>query len=1323
MANRIQIKSSQTRQAVDPLLRVDVLSEYAPVRNIANTTLRQAAQLATTAIGAKAAAVCWVSSNTVRLVTTYGMGANRLARSLPKDFYWFAPSKAQYSSEDSVLAQIQGFLGLDSYKFLISLPLWSYSGHVMGSLLILDETVRRLEDEQLELLTGIADLAMDSINAALFMQLNSKIGAAVPDADLTLSHALRQARESMVMFELDGTVTAWNSGAEEIFGYPSQRMLGQSIQAIIPNSDQAAFLQLINQVQHKFIAPREVMRLHQSGFRVLVRSSIQAIRNAGGAVVGILEICGVPTDTLRAATTEQFQSLVQNLPMIFLQTDIRGCLTFIEGHVPSRYRGQNIQMLGMSVAEVFADIPMLLPTLNRALQGESLHLVLSWHGRSFETWIVPLLQNSRLVGCNVLALDISQQLQTAAQLEQTQSDLETVINQLPMLLVKADLQGQITSIHGGALNKVRAAHIISERRASVGNALAEDLSESNGALELFARASGGERVNGLVHWRDQIFDSWIEPTFEAGKPSGTLAIALDVTERMNSQSRLLELSKRIEQLLDSLPILAIAIDLNGCITLLEGKGVMHFGGQENAEQLLGLSLNQIFQNDATIANLVESALEGGEFNAAFDFMGLEIEVFVRPILQAGRLVGSNAIVLDTSAVSQVRLEKRQALEELMQTKTALAQEQAFALTVLETIEQGVTVKNGAGEMQYVSPVLARMLGYEPEELLGTKMTDLTVPGQEIRLQHALEDRRDGWQTTYQVDLLRKDGQVRTLEITGYPMRNTQGQLTGNSVAVGRDITFELEQQIQMQAVQNQLEQERQYTVAIANTIQHGLVIFDTQQVAQYLNPALVQMLGYTVADLQNIKTTDLIPPEDLHIFADTVALRRAGQSSAFRIRVRHQDGRILHIEGYGSPRFDTDGQFIGTIVSLQNITQQLALEQATHRARRELERESRNALLVANSITDGLLFIGADDVVQYANPAILKMLGGVGSKSVVGSRSVKWVASQDIAKITEEYQLIFSGQTRNFRIQLKTGLPRSVFVDITSYPRMETGQFNGSIVVLRDISAELEPQDFLETQALELHQSEQRYRQLYEQSQLQSRHLALIDTIHRAASFAKTTQELIKAIVESISQTLDIPMVSIYLVKDNKLVQQHAVGYSSTIVSHDLDKGGVMARSVKTRQTMLIDDASSEPDFVHLSGKIQSELCVPIMTQNAVLGVINLESEEIAAFTTQDAQLIAQIAERIRHSIEITRALDDLRLLNQKRLDGNKASSGSHQIILPSIEAALGFMQGVGGTQHFIAGFENHANLPDKKLTLVGRGFTVIVMEGSLKQYFKVMQG
>ena len=54
---------------------------------------------------------------------------------------------------------------------------------------------------------------------------------------------------------------------------------------------------------------------------------------------------------------------------------------------------------------------------------------------------------------------------------------------------------------------------------------------------------------------------------------------------------------------------------------------------------------------------------------------------------------------------------------------------------------------------------------------------------------------------------------------------------------------------------------------------------------------------------------------------------------------------------------------------------------------------------------------------------------------------------------------------------------------------------------------------------------------------------------------------------------------------------------------------GVIGRTARTRETQFIRDVSTDPDFLRASYEVKSEIAVPLLKDENVLGVLNVEVE------------------------------------------------------------------------------------------------------------------
>ena len=111
------------------------------------------------------------------------------------------------------------------------------------------------------------------------------------DRVLALAGIVETTGDAVVAARLDRTVTAWNSGAENLFGYTADEMLGESVQRIVPPGDTTSLqLNLDHMLEKGRMHTYEVKRQRKDGSLVDVQITLSPLRDDSGEVVGISSI-------------------------------------------------------------------------------------------------------------------------------------------------------------------------------------------------------------------------------------------------------------------------------------------------------------------------------------------------------------------------------------------------------------------------------------------------------------------------------------------------------------------------------------------------------------------------------------------------------------------------------------------------------------------------------------------------------------------------------------------------------------------------------------------------------------------------------------------------------------------------------------------------------------------------------------------------------------------------------------------------------------------------------------------------------------------------
>jgi len=94
---------------------------------------------------------------------------------------------------------------------------------------------------------------------------------------------------------------------------------------------------------------------------------------------------------------------------------------------------------------------------------------------------------------------------------------------------------------------------------------------------------------------------------------------------------------------------------------------------------------------------------------------------------------------------------------------------------------------------------------------------------------------------------------------------------------------------------------------------------------------------------------------------------------------------------------------------------------------------------------------------------------------------------------------------------------------------------------------------------------------------------------------------------------------------------------------------GIIGHVIHTGETVLAPDVRLDPRYVAGRAATRSELAVPIVSQTGVIGCLNLESDRVAAFTADDAELLQFFASAASLSIE--KALLHRQVLEKQRIE------------------------------------------------------------------------
>jgi PAS domain S-box-containing protein len=146
-------------------------------------------------------------------------------------------------------------------------------------------------DTMLERATLVASVLASAAVAVFFgLRLAHELGRR-HERLLALAGIVETTGDAVVAARLDRTITAWNSGAERLFGYTAEEMIGGSVSRIVPPGDRHSLQDNLEQMLRKNgMHTYEVERQRKDGSLVDVQITLSPLRDDKGQVVGISSI-------------------------------------------------------------------------------------------------------------------------------------------------------------------------------------------------------------------------------------------------------------------------------------------------------------------------------------------------------------------------------------------------------------------------------------------------------------------------------------------------------------------------------------------------------------------------------------------------------------------------------------------------------------------------------------------------------------------------------------------------------------------------------------------------------------------------------------------------------------------------------------------------------------------------------------------------------------------------------------------------------------------------------------------------------------------------
>jgi PAS domain S-box-containing protein len=813
---------------------------------------------------------------------------------------------------------------------------------------------------------------------------------------------IESSDDAIISKTLDGTITAWNRGAEKLFGYLSSEAIGKPMLMIFPvdrareESDILARIARGERIDHF-----ESIRVRKDGSTIDVSMTISPIKDSSGAIVGASKIARDITDRKQAERSlkeslvkkeralaelaEQKYALDQHA--IVAVTDIQGTITYVNEKfcAISQYTcdelvGQNHRVLnsGHHPKEFFQAMYRTIAN-GKVWQGEIKNRAKDGSFYWVATTIVPTLNaDGKPRQYVAIRADVTERKRAEESLYNSLAASQRAIEELAeqkyaldqhAIVAVTDVQGTITYVNEKfcAISQYSAEELIGKnhRILNSGRHSKEFFKQMYGTIAN-GKVWHGEIENRAKHGSTYWVDTTIVPFLGAdGKPHQYIAIRTDITERKRAEGVRDRLVAAVESSDDAI----MSRTLDGVVTAWN-PGAERLFGYSSAE-ILGKTIELLLPPERSREEFDLLARIGrGERVDHFesirvrkDGTKIDVSVTISPIKDSnGVIVGASKIARDIT--------KRRQVEEA-------AHEQSRVLDLAQ-----ILICDMDGRIAIWSLGAEKLYGFSKAEAVGRishQLLHTQFPDPMERIQEQL-DKTGAWEG--ELIHRKRDGERVVVSSLWALHRDAQGK-PARILKVDTDIT-------EAERAKEKLRESEERFQTIANGIQQlawmaeadGSIFWYNQRWYDYTGTTLEQTKGWT---WESVHDAAVLP----HVLEAWKAAIATGTPFDMEFPLRGADGSFRMFLTRAMPVRNSEGVVVrwlgtNTDISERKLAEQrlaqLAVdvsrqaEELSH-SREALETQTLTLRSVLDSMVEGLVATNEQGKFVLWNPAAERILG------------------------------------------------------------------------------------------------------------------------------------------------------------------------------------------------------------------------------------------------------------------------------------------------------------------------------------------------------------